>query len=100
MEKLISQMQAVLTVLTAILPLAPAKNRTAIADALEAVAAALKLGDIAVAAASDLADKFAVLRAETEAMTLVGEGELETAFERVRAASAAFRAAYAQSAPL
>jgi hypothetical protein len=100
MEKLISQMQAVLSVLTTILPLAPAKNRTAIADALEAVAAALKLGDVAVAAASDLAEKFAVLRAETEAMTQVGEADLEAAFERVRAASMAFRAAYAQSAPL
>ena len=43
MEKLISQMQAVLTELTTILALAPAKNRTAIADALEGVATALKL---------------------------------------------------------
>lgn len=100
MEKLIPPMQALLTALTTILPLAPARNRAAIADVLETVAVALRLGELAAGAADDLAAKFAALRAETEAMTEIGEAELAAAFDRVRAASSAFRAAYAQAGPL
>ncbi len=98
MEKLISQMQAVLTVVSTVLPLTPAKHRATLASALDAIAAALQLGGLAAASAEDLAAKFAALRAEAESMARVGEAEMEAAFERVRAASLAFRAAFAQSA--
>ncbi|MEJ0022122.1 MAG: hypothetical protein WDN76_00770 [Alphaproteobacteria bacterium] len=75
MEKLISQMQAVLTVVSTVLPLTPAKHRATLASALDAIAAALQLGGLAAASAEDLAAKFAALRAEAESMARVGEAE-------------------------
>jgi uncharacterized small protein (DUF1192 family) len=97
MEKLISQMQSVLAVVSAILPITPAKHHAVLAGALDAVASALQLGELAAASVDELAERFAILRAETEAMARVGEAEMEAAFDRVRAASTAFRAAFAQA---
>jgi hypothetical protein len=97
MEKLIAQIQAMLTFVSVILPVAPEKHRVALAGALDAIATVLRFGEIAAAGADELAERFAVLRAETEAMAQVGEAEMEAAFERVQAASSAFRAAFAQS---
>jgi hypothetical protein len=97
MEKLIAQMQAVLLAVSTILPITPAKHRAALAGALDTIAAALKVGELAAGAAEDLAAKFAALRVETEQMAEIGEAEMEAAFARVTAASAAFRAAFAQS---
>jgi hypothetical protein len=97
MEKLISQMQSVLTLVSAILPITPARHRAVLAGALDAIAAALHLGELAAARVDELAERFAVLRTETEAMVHVGEAEMEAAFDRVRAASTAFRAAFAQA---
>jgi hypothetical protein len=97
MEKLILQLQAALAVLAALLPLAPAKSRATIAHGLEAIAAALRLGELAAGAAQELAERVAALQTEVAANAEIGEADLEAAFERVRAASAAFRAAFAQS---
>ncbi len=97
MEKLILQLQGVLAVLAAALPLVPVSNRASIAAALENIAGALRLGELAMDAAEALAGRFAVLQSEIAATAEIGEAELEAAFDRVRTASAAFRAAFAQS---
>lgn len=97
MEKLILQMQLALTVLAAALPLTPARNRTLIAHGLETIASTLRVGELAAGAAEELADRLAALHVQTASMADVGEADLEAAFERVKAASASFRTAFAQS---
>jgi hypothetical protein len=102
MQKLLLQAQMLLTVLTAALPLAPAARRSALADVLETIGAALRFADLTADAAHDLADKIGALRAEVEAMAMAGDAigadDLEAAFVRVAEASAAFRAALIESA--
>lgn len=102
MHAFIIQAQLLLGALAAILPLAPAGNRAQLAHVLETIAAALKIGESAMDSAESLAVKFAALRGEVERMAAVtphaSPDELEAAFERVRSASASFRAAYTQSA--
>ncbi len=102
MQGFILQVQLLLAALSAVLPLAPAGNRAHLAHVLETIAAALKLGQSAVEAGDNLAANFAALRGEVERMAALSAhaspDELETAFERVRSASAAFRSAYTQSA--
>jgi hypothetical protein len=96
------QVQLLLAALSAALPLAPAGNRAQLADVLETIATALKLGESAMDSAESLAARFAAPRGEVERMAAVSPhaspDELEMAFERVRSASAAFRAAYTESA--
>lgn len=98
MHGFVIQVQLLLAALSAVLPLAPARNRAQLAHVLETIAAALKLGETALDSAESLASKFASLRGEVERMAALSPhaspDELEAAFERVRSASATFRAAY------
>lgn len=102
MHAFLIQTQLLLAALSAALPLAPAGKRAQLAHVLETIATALKLGESAMETAESLAAKFAALRGEVERMAAASPhaspDELEAAFERVRSASAAFRAAYTESA--
>ena len=93
----IMQLQLLLTALSALLPLAPEQYRVRIAEVLDIAAKALAAGGSVAANLDDLAAKLAGVRAEVEAMASAGhkvsEAELDAAMARVRAASAAFRAA-------
>ncbi len=97
MLNLMLQLQMLLTALSVFLPLVPADNRTRAADILDMAAKALAAGGAVAANLDDLAKKLADVRAEVEAMAAAGRrvtGEdLDVAMTRVRAASAAFRAA-------
>jgi hypothetical protein len=99
----ILQVQLLLAALSAVLPLAPEKNRAHLAHVLETIAAALKLGETAAGAGAELATKFAALRSEVEEMaalsTTVSAEQFEAAFERVRVASTALGIAATPSAP-
>jgi hypothetical protein len=57
----------------------------------------LRVGDVAVRQIDDLAAKLAAIRADVEAMAVAGApltpDRIDEAFERVRAASVAFRQA-------
>jgi hypothetical protein len=103
MDAFILQIQLLLAALSAVLPLAPARSRAQLGHVLETIAAALKLGEAAAGAAEELAQKFARLHAEVTQMaalsTHVSAEELDAAFERVRAASAAFRGAAGSAQP-
>jgi hypothetical protein len=96
MHGFILQIQLLLSALSAVLPLAPVNKRAQLAQILQTIASALALGEAAAETSKDLAVKFAALRAEIEHVAALSASaradELEAAFERVRAASAAFRA--------
>jgi hypothetical protein len=89
------QIDLLLTALSALLPLIPDKHRDKAASILETA------GGVADAAVSigahwgDLAQRFASLRSEIAAMgaRAVTPDEMDQALQRVREASAAFRAA-------
>jgi hypothetical protein len=97
MSNFLAQVQLVLAALGAFLPLIPDKSRAAAANILNGLADALTLATHASADFDDLAAKLKALRGEVEAMAASGaeasEDEIEAAFARVSAASAAFRAA-------
>ena len=93
----IMQLQLLLTALSTLLPFAPDKYRARIAEVLDTAAGALAAGGAIAVNLDDLAAKLAAVRAEVEAMAQTGhivtDAELDAAMARVRAASAAFRAA-------
>ena len=97
MLNLILQLQMLLAALSAFLPLVPEENRERAAEILDTVAKALAAGNSVGANLDDLAAKLGAIRAEVEAMASAGRDvsgeELEASMARVRAASAAFRAA-------
>lgn len=97
MLNLMMQLQMLLAALSAFLPLVPEGQRQRAAEILDMAAGALAAGGAVAANLDDLARKLAEVRAEVEAMAAVGRAvtaeELEAAMVRVRAASAAFRAA-------
>ncbi len=97
MFNLILQLQMLLPALSAFLPLVPEEHRVRAAEILDVAAKALAAGGSVAVNLDDLAVKLAAIRAEVEAMAAAGRAvtaeELEAAMTRVRAASAAFRAA-------
>jgi hypothetical protein len=105
MLNLMLQLQMLLTALSVFLPLVPADSRTRAAEILDMAAKALAAGGAVAANLDDLAKKLADVRAEVEAMAAAGRSvtgeDLDVAMTRVRAASAAFRAAIetAEGAP-
>lgn len=105
MLNLMLQLQLLLAALSAFLPLVPEAHRARAAVFIDIAAKALAAGGSIGANLDDLAVKLATVRAEVEAMASAGKtvsgDELENAMARVRAASAAFRAAIetAESGP-
>jgi hypothetical protein len=99
MQALMLQLQMLLAALSAFLPLVPADIRARAAGFLDLAAKALAAGGAIGANLDDLAAKLAAVRAEVETMAANGRevsaDELDAAMGRVRAASAAFRAALA-----
>jgi hypothetical protein len=97
MLNLLLQLQLLLAALSAFLPLLPQEHRVRAAEILDVAAKALAVGGAVAANVDDLAVKLAAIRAEVEAMAARGETvsieQLDAAMARVRAASAAFRAA-------
>lgn len=97
------QLQLLLAALGAVLPLAPASKRDELGRILETIAAAVRFGEAAAGGLDELTAKLAAVRGEIETMAAAGReasaADLEAAFDRVRAASAAFRAAITDSAP-
>lgn len=97
MHNLILQTQFLLAALSALLPLLPAEARERAGQILAAAGGVLSLGAGVSAQWGDLADKLAAIRTDVEAMARAGRAvtpeELDAALTRVRAASAAFRAA-------
>lgn len=97
MLNLIVQVQLLLAALSAFLPLVPAESRARAGELLDMAAKALAAGAGVANNVDDLAAKLADIRAEVEAMAVAGRAvtpaELDAALTRVRAASAAFRAA-------
>jgi hypothetical protein len=97
MLNLMLQLQMLLAALSAFLPLAPAEHRTRAAEILDVAAKALAAGGSVATNLDDLAAKLAAIRAEVEAIAISGEmvsaAQLDAAMDRVRSASAAFRAA-------
>lgn len=97
MFNLLLQLQMLLAALSAFLPLVPDKQRIRAAEILDVAAKALAAGAVVATNVDDLAAKLAAVRAEVEAMASAGRSvtaeELDEALIRVRAASAAFRAA-------
>ncbi|MGE0597064.1 MAG: hypothetical protein AB7P07_11920 [Hyphomonadaceae bacterium] len=97
MQSLLLQLQLLLAALSAFLPLVPNEARERAADFLDLAADALAASGSVAANLDDLAQKLAGIRAEIEAMVNAGRRvspeELDAAMQRVRVASAAFRAA-------
>jgi len=97
MINFILQLQLLLAALSAFLPLVPADSRARIGEILDMAGKALAAGGAVASNVDDLAKKLADIRADVEAMAAAGRsvtpGELDAAMTRVRAASAAFRAA-------
>ena len=95
MLNLMLQLQMLLAALSAFLPLVPEESRERAAEVLTVVGKALSAGGAIATNLDDLAAKLAAIRAEVEAMAgrHVTPEELDTAMNRVRAASAAFREA-------
>ena len=97
MHALILQLQLLLAALGALLPLIPEASRAKIAGLFDLAGQALRVGDAASAHADDLARKLAAIRADVETMAAAGlavtPDRLDEAFERVAAASRAFRQA-------
>ena len=101
MLNLILQVQMLLAALSAFLPLVPEAQRTRAAAILDLAAQALAAGGAVATNVDDLAKKLAGVRAEVEAMAASGrvvtDAEMEAALAHVRTASAAFRAALAET---
>jgi hypothetical protein len=97
MLNLVLQLQLLLAALSAVLPLVPDAHRARAGEILDVAAKVLAAGGSVAGNVDDLAQKLASIRAEVEAMAAAGrtvsESELDAAMARVRAASAAFRAA-------
>jgi len=97
MLNLMLQLQMLLAAFSAFLPLIPIEQRARAAEILDIAAKALAAGGSIASNLDDLAAKLAAIRAEVEAMATAGRqvtaAELDAAMMRVRAASAAFRAA-------
>ena len=97
MQTVLLQLQMLLAALSAFLPLIPSEARERAASFLDLAANALAAGGSVAAHLDDLAAKLAAVRAEIETMVAAGREvapeELDAAMIRVRAASAAFRAA-------
>lgn len=97
MLNLMLQVQMLLAALSAFLPLLPQEARQRAGEVLDIAGTALVAGGAIGANLDDLAGKLAAIRAEVEAMAAAGRtvtaDELDAAMARVRAASAAFRAA-------
>lgn len=97
MLNLMLQLQLLLAALSAFLPLVPAEHRTRAAELLDFAARALAAGGSVATNLDDLAVKLADIRREVEAIAAAGRAvtaeEMDAALARVRAASAAFRAA-------
>jgi len=97
MQTILIQVQLLLAALSAFLPLVPAEARARAGDILELAAQALAAGVSVAGNLDDLSAKLAAVRADIEARATSGKpvsgADLETAMARVRAASAAFRAA-------
>lgn len=94
---LMLQLQMLLAALSAFLPLVPEDSRIRAAEILDMAAKALAAGGSVATNLDDLAGKLAAVRADVERMAAAGRAatpeELDAAMARVRAASAAFRAA-------
>lgn len=103
MTKVMLQVQLLLAALSALLPLVPESRRARAAEILDLAVRALAFGNAVGANLDDLARKLAAVRADVEAMASAGRevsaSEFDAAVDRVRAASAAFRAALAKPAP-
>lgn len=101
MSNFLLQLQLLLAVLSALLPLLPDALRARAGEILDIAGKALTLGGSLSAGAEDLAQKLAAIRAEIEAMAAarhsVTADELDAAMSRVSAASAAFRQALAEA---
>jgi hypothetical protein len=97
MLNLLLQLQLLLAALSAFLPLVPAEHRARAGEILDVAAKVLTAGGSVATNVDDLAVKLAAIRSEVEAMAAAGHSisadELDRAMARVRAASAAFRAA-------
>jgi hypothetical protein len=97
MLNLLLQLQLLLAALSAFLPLVPEEYRVRAAEILDVAVKALAAGGSIASNVDDLAVKLAAVRAEVEAMVASGRAvsveQLDAAMARVRAASAAFRAA-------
>jgi hypothetical protein len=101
MFNLLLQLQMLLAALSAFLPLVPAEHRARAGEIINVAADVLAAGSSIAGNTDDLAVKLAAVRAEVEAMAARGETvsaeQLDAAMARVRAASAAFRAALAEA---
>ncbi|MBL8530790.1 MAG: hypothetical protein JNK94_03555 [Hyphomonadaceae bacterium] len=97
MQQIIVQVQMLLVALSGLLPLVREEHRGRAGEILAFAGAVLKASGALAANASDLARKLTDVRAEVESMAESGRPvtaeEMEGAIARVRAASAAFRAA-------
>lgn len=97
MQTILIQVQLLLGALSAFLPLAPAEARARAGEILGLAAKALAASVSVAANLDDLAAKLAAVRADIEARALagqpIGDADMDAAMARVRAASAAFRAA-------
>jgi hypothetical protein len=95
------QVQLLLGALSALLPLAPQSARDQLAGVLDLASQALRLTQAGARELDDLAVKLRGVRTEIEHMAeagaIVTADRFDQAFERVRVASAAFRAALAQA---
>lgn len=85
------QIDLLMAALSALLPLVPEQYRARAAEIVDAAKAAIAIGDHL----GQLAQKLAALRAEMEAMAdrAITSEDMDKALNRVREASAAFRAA-------
>ncbi|MEZ5957072.1 MAG: hypothetical protein R3C27_07690 [Hyphomonadaceae bacterium] len=101
MLNLLLQLQLLLAALSAFLPLVPEEYRVRAAEILDVAAKVLGASGVVASNVDDLAVKLAAIRAEVETMAASGGTvsveQLDAAMTRVRAASAAFRAALASA---
>lgn len=97
MQKLIFQLQLLLTALGALLPFVPEASRARVAVLFDLAGKALLIGDHAAEHVQDLAEKLARIRVDVEAMASEGRpltaDQIDEAWARVDAASRAFREA-------
>lgn len=95
MQAFIAQLQLLLAALSAFLPMLPEKKRADATHIFDALGVALTVSATASANFEDLAIKLKALRAEIEAMgdQPANIEAIESAFARLREASASFRAA-------
>jgi hypothetical protein len=99
MSAIFAQAHLLLSAVNAILPLIASNSRGRVADILDLVGKALRAGEAVSQEANDLAVKLRAVRSEVEHMIETGRNftpdDLDRAFDRVTAASAAFRTALA-----